>query len=449
MSDPTSSQLPLKSQWKLKVLSTKYQGAEIILTENQLLGRNEKKADLVIDEPGIFDEHINIISTDKGVKLELLNDNLNILVNEEAWCINETLPELTNIHIGQLIIMVAPQDIDWPLNIITTNQAPATEESKTENTKSKLEQITKSSIDKSHLFYKHASKFVLGGACLAVAFTLSVYSETSPQNTVIVNNAITPEKIVAKFQSKSQPHLLAKWNDKKHQLNLSGYVETINEKKSIKQKAESLNIRFTSKIRTMEEIKAGANFILKNLRLEFEDIKSGDTPGSLVFITNANNLNSWRKLDNILQKDIPGLTSWELEILEEKPVMQQLKNMLAETSFADKLSIQDRGERIELTGNLVGAELREFKLLKKGFKTKYGNYPYLVLQTPAANSEYNFNLDIKSVRFGNAPYITLHSGKKYFEGGQLPNGYRVSSINSDNVAFKKASKTIVISLKQN
>ena len=94
--------------------------------------------------------------------------------------------------------------------------------------------------------------------------------------------------------------------------------ETKLERKKLLKQAETLNIRFTSDIRTMEEIKFAARFILKNLELDAIEMRSGELAGSLVFVTDSNNLSAWSRAEQVLQRDIPGLTAFDLEILERK-----------------------------------------------------------------------------------------------------------------------------------
>lgn len=421
--------------WKLKILNTQYKGVEVDLSATQLLGSNEHKADLVIDDTGVQAEHVNILTSEQGVTLEAIDSQLRIHVNGQLWDESQSLPTLTPIHIGDLVIMIAEQDMQWPKSIPNFDKPQPAQNPKKETAKEEA-QNSPSSIFK----YLTLSALTIS---LLVFFAYTQSHETSNQKTLPI---LSFEETRELIQADKYPHLLVDWNANQQQLALSGYVEKNSDRSSLLERVEKLNLTYTSEIRTMDEIKAATRFILKNMELATSDIKSGETAGSLIFVTESSNLTGWNRAERILQRDIPGLTSWKLEVPEEKPALEQLKELLDDSSFGNKLVIEDKGERINLIGQLSGPEAREFKVLKQTYMEKFGANPYLVLTAPEVSTEEspNLNLNIRAVRLGQVPYFILGNGQKYFKGARLPNGERVASIESNGIYLTNSQETYIV-----
>ncbi len=425
------------SSWKLRILNTRYKDAEVHLTDTQTLGRNEHKSDLVIDDPLVTDEHVKFSCSEQGVKLELLDDTLRLLVDGQAWDENQSLPPLTPIRIGELVVMVAEEDMPWPEKLPNFDQVEA-------SSKTNVSETANQSVGGKA--YKGMSVLMSIGAVALLVMAVVLYYQIKESAPAEVEPQIDLATTRSLLDADTHPHLTISWDETNRQVTLSGYVERKKDRKVLLKRMETLNIRFTSDVRTMDEIKSAAKFILKNLELDAIEIKSGQSAGSLIFVTDSNSLSAWGRAEQILQRDIPGLTSWELDIIEEKPVLEQLKELLKASSFNDKVLLEDKGDRIEVVGNLNGPEKREFKAIKQEFMKQFGSNPHLLLTAPEIKKDDSPNLNIRfrAVRLGEVPYLVLDNGQKYFEGARLPNGTRIASIQSSGIYLQSNQRTFIV-----
>ncbi len=427
----------MSTEWKLRILNTKNRDAEVHLVASQVLGRNEHKVDLVIDDALVFDEHVRILTSDQGVTLEALNDKIRIIIDGQNWDESQSLPILMPIRIGELIIMVAEEESEWPQDI-PNFQAVKEDTSATQKVDSEKPSQGKA--------YKHLSTVMSLGAIVLLVFAGILYNQIQDATPKQVKPTFDIKQIAEILNADSYPHLTINWNKTDNSINLSGYVEHTTDRDVLANSVETLNVRYTSDIRTMDEIKSAAQFILKNLELDAIEIKSGTSAGSLIFVTDSDGLSAWGRAEHVLQRDIPGLSSWKLEIMKEKPALEQLKEMLNASSFYEKIILEDKGERIEVVGNLSGPEKREFKELKQKFVNQFGANPMLLLTAPIIqNSDVpDLNIDFRAVRIGKVPYLVLNDGQKYFEGARLPNGTRITSIKSGGIYLQTNNKTYIV-----
>ncbi|MCF6455665.1 type III secretion system inner membrane ring subunit SctD [Pseudoalteromonas sp. MMG024] len=421
-------------EWKLLILNTAYKGAEINFTHSQRLGSDENSMDLVLNDSDIPPHLLSLNCQDDAVYCEPFAQTVGVKVQGVLHDNTLALPTLTPINVGELWFMIGEVNEPWPKKLPVFDK-PSVNQSKSEQPV------------KMNKTYKHLSNLiwlaVLGTITAAVLLFLDIKAETGQEvDTEKLNLSIAKDLL----QTDSRPHLIIDWDEVDQKISLSGYVDSKLERKKLLKQAEKLNIRFTSDIRTMEEIKFAARFILKNLELDAIEMRSGDLAGSLVFVTDSNNLNAWSRAEQVLQRDIPGLTAFDLEILEDKPALEQLNELLVNSSFNDKIIVEDRGDIIELVGQLSGSQLREFDQLKKQFATKFGNNPRLILSTPMIKQDDSPNLSLRfrTVNLGKVPYIVLDNGERYFEGARLPNGARLKSISSEGVFLESGNKSYMI-----
>lgn len=422
------------NEWKLLLLNTSYKGAEVHFTSTQTLGRDEALVDLVIDEPSIPSELLALSCQDEHLFCKLLTPNCAIKVQGTLHDESAPVPLLQAINVGELWFMVATKAQPWPKKL------PVVERPKNNpNAPSQQPKVNRA--------YKHLSNLIWLAVVGTITAAVLLFFDIKAESDHLIDKEQLNISIAQKtLQTQTRPHLIIDWDEVDQKISLSGYVETKLERKKLLKQAESLNIRFTSDIRTMEEIKFAARFILKNLELDAIEMRSGQVAGSLVFVTDSHNLNAWSRVEQVLQRDIPGLTTFDLEIVEEKPALEQLNELLQQSSFNDKIIVEDRGDIIELVGQLNGSQMREFEQLKKQFTIKFGNNPRLILSTPVIKQEDspNLNLRFRTVHLGNVPYIVLDNGERYFEGARLPNGARLKSISSEGVFLETQNKSYMI-----
>lgn len=425
--------------WKFVLLNSEHRGSELTLSLEQSIGSDEQLVDLVINMPQCPAKLCVLTVLDDGVHVLLEDSRLDIEVDGQSFAAQTPLPALVPIKVGPLAFMIAMQETAWP-EPLPLHQT-ATEPNKVANhAKAKT----------SHT-YQRLSKLLSLASVMAIGMAVFLYFEISAAPTVTEQHPLDLSRAKTQLASAARPHLLIDWDESKQKINLSGYVESKRDRKLLIEQAEALNIGFSSDIRTMEEIKFAAHFILQNLQIDGIDIRSADTAGELEFIVDSANLGAWSRAEPILQRDIPGLAGWQLSILEQQPALEYLNELLADTSFVQKVYLEDKGDRIAVIGQLSGSQIREFEQLKRQFTETFGSHPRLLLTAPTvkATTQLDLNLKFRTVSLGQYPYIVLANGERYFEGARLPNGAWLKSINRDGVYLETAKKNYMINFKQN
>ncbi len=440
--------------WKLFILNTRYKGAEVFLSDQQRIGKDESTADLVVDDSSVLNEHVEIQVSEQGVLLKPLSDELTVTINHNKIDASTVIPELTPVHIGKLVLMFAPESKAWPdltniTEVLTKSKQENSEQDSTISTQNKETNVNDKPQKKQQLF---TIKTVLGFICTIAAFNLWLYTEATPEPDITTPIPVnTLEKIKKTLNAEQNPHLSVDWNTDKQQLDLSGYVDSNTTKKSIIEKAGSLNIYFTSHIKTMEDVKTAARFILKNLQLDDVTVSSGSKAGSLLFEVKKSKRLIFKKAEQTLQRDIPGLTSWQVK--EIMSPLEMLQSLIANSSIKGKLKITGYEDHILLTGKLTRPEKEAFETIKTSFDRQFKSSPHLKLRLTedkiierksVRRTKNKPQLQLKAVHFGSTPYIILHNGQKYLEGSILPRGYKIKNIQSTGIRLSFNNTNLII-----
>ena len=237
------------------------------------------------------------------------------------------------------------------------------------------------------------------------------------------------------------------WNATARQVVLEGYVENRTAQLQLLRKIDSLGINYKSDLRTMAEIRRAVRFILRNLGYHQVKVENGEETGTLLLKGYVEDAGSWNQVEQILERDVPGLVAWKVELQRAGASMDILKELLKKAELLDKVKLVTSSDRVEVRGELDDIETTQFYSVAREFREQFGEKPYLVLKSiPKVSKGTNVDFPFRSVNFGQVPYVILTDNIRYMVGSRTPQGYRISSVTPESIELIKGGQVIAIEL---
>ena len=230
---------------------------------------------------------------------------------------------------------------------------------------------------------------------------------------------------------------------------LSGYVDENSARLALQQYLDSNGFSYRLELRTMEDLRQGAGFILQKLGYEQLQIRNGKEPGWLKLSGEIQGQDGkWSSIESLLKQEVPGLLGVENQVQIAGAYRKRLDALLQEQGLAGALRVREAGGRLELSGQLDERELGQFQLVNQQFRREFGAYPMLELinQTRTPRQD-ELEFDVRSVSFGRVPYVILADNQRYPVGGATASGVRVLAIRRDAVVVSKGKQQYIVKLK--
>ena len=230
---------------------------------------------------------------------------------------------------------------------------------------------------------------------------------------------------------------------------LTGYLEDNRTRLALQQYLERSGLTYRLDVRTLEEIRQGVEFILQKFGYRQVRTANGDQPG-WISLTGELALEDehWLQIESLLKVDVPGLLGVENRVRLAGSHLKRLDQMLADSGLDAVLAYQDKGERIEVRGQLDEAQLNAFYKLQRDFRQEFGARPALdLVSRNKRGSTDDLEFVVRSVSFGKVPYVVLSDGQKYPVNASTAQGVRVLAINADTVIVSRGKQQFIINLK--
>ncbi|GJC06084.1 hypothetical protein KAM385_31130 [Aeromonas hydrophila] len=230
---------------------------------------------------------------------------------------------------------------------------------------------------------------------------------------------------------------------------LAGYVDENSTRLALQQYLEGNGFNYRLDVRTMEDLRQGAGFILQKLGYERLQIRNGKEPGWLRLSGEIDTQDpKWSTLDTLLRQEVPGVLGIENQVQVAGAYRKRLDDLLQEQGLAGLLRVVETSGRIEVSGQLDSAQLAKFQLAQQQFKREFGSHPVLELvNQERIPRQDELEFEVRSVSFGRIPYVTLADNQRYPIGGATANGVRVLAIRPDAVVVSKGKQQYIVKLK--
>ncbi|ENK3113551.1 TPA: type III secretion system inner membrane ring subunit SctD [Vibrio alginolyticus] len=418
-------------QWKIRILSGVHTGVEVTLPEGALvLGSDDFIADLVLSDAGVEANHFTLVCQQDSVILRGCEEaNIN---SEDIAVAGDGIELSRHAVVSVGVVKFALGYAEDAL--IVSN---VSDESSQQNTP--VVAVQRSSWKKTTLIALLCSfvpSVIFAGMWYSQANGNEIVTEAEP--IVLVRNILGELKL---------SDVRVEWNAAARQAVLEGYVEDRTQKLDLLGRIDVLGINYKSDLRTMEEIRRGVRFILRNLGYHQVKVENGDETGTLLLTGYIDDASRWNQVEQILERDVPGLIAWKVELQRAGAYMDTLKALLTDAELLKKVQLVTSGDRIEVRGELDDIETTRFYGVTRDFREQYGEKPYLVLKSiPKVNKGTNIDFPFRSVNFGQVPYVILTDNVRYMVGARTPQGYRISSVTPAGIELVKGGRVITIEL---
>ncbi|UTZ40865.1 type III secretion system inner membrane ring subunit SctD [Vibrio campbellii] len=420
-------------QWKIRILSGVHAGVEVTLPNDSLvLGSDDFTADLVLTDSDIKASHLVLVCDGDAV---LLRDCDEVSINNESVTVDADGIELSRnalVSVGRLTFAVGHLEDDLAIDITT-------------------EATDKQAAPVSHKPSSGWKRTVLIGLMCSlipsVIFASVWYSQIRASDSDAITEA-EPIVLVRNILSELKlDDVRVEWNATARQAVLEGYVEDRTAKLQLLGRIDALGINYKSDLRTMEEIRRGVRFILRNLGYHQVKVENGEETGTLLLTGYIDDASRWSQVEQILERDVPGLVAWKVELQRAGAYLDTLKALLEKAELLKKVQLVTSGDRIEVRGELDDIETTRFYGVTRDFREQYGEKPYLVLKSiPKVSKGTNIDFPFRSVNFGQVPYVILTDNVRYMVGARTPQGYRISSVTPSGIELVKGGRVITIDL---
>ncbi|PNQ56784.1 type III secretion system inner membrane ring subunit SctD [Vibrio sagamiensis] len=420
-------------QWKIRILSGVHSGVEVNLPSGSfVLGSDDFIADVVLTDSEIKASHLTIETSEEGPILlnaeEVVVNGDNVTLSDGGVAL--TRKSLVNVGGLRLSIGYAEDDLFTELSSGTQHNGETAVN------------------DKQSTGWKRIISVGLLCSLLPTAIFAGIWWGQNQSNEQEIIAEAEPIVLVRDILKELQLNdIRVEWNAIEQQAVLDGYIEGRAQQLNLLDKIDALGINYKSDLRTMEEIRRGVKFILRNLGYHQIKVENGEERGTVLLTGYIDDASHWSQVEQILERDVPGLIAWKVDLKRAGAYMDTLKSLLAEADLLTKVQLVTNDDRIEIRGDLDDLETTQFYSVTRKFREQYGEKPYLVLKSiPKVSTGKNIDFPFKSVNFGKVPYVILTDNVRYVVGSKTPQGYRISNITSGGIELVKAGQIISVDL---
>ncbi|MET1713914.1 SctD family type III secretion system inner membrane ring subunit YscD [Yersinia enterocolitica] len=228
---------------------------------------------------------------------------------------------------------------------------------------------------------------------------------------------------------------------------LTGYIQDNHARLSLQNFLESHGIPFRLELRSMEELRQGAEFILQRLGYHGIEVSLAPQAGWLQLNGEVSEEIQKQKIDSLLQAEVPGLLGVENKVRIAGNQRKRLDALLEQFGLDSDFTVNVKGELIELRGQVNDEKLSSFNQLQQTFRQEFGNRPKLELVNVGGQPQHDeLNFEVQAISLGKVPYVVLDNHQRYPEGAILNNGVRILAIRRDAVIVSKGKREFVIQL---
>ncbi|TMX11769.1 EscD/YscD/HrpQ family type III secretion system inner membrane ring protein [Aeromonas salmonicida subsp. achromogenes] len=416
--------------WKCRVYRGLNRGVEVPLPEGRLvIGSDPLKADLVLVDEGMAPEHLVLLVNGEGITLQAWADGITPTQDGVALTAGEALRAETRLEAGPLLWSFCdssrslPEQLEALAAVVAPARAPRRRPA--------------------------GADVWMGALCLSLVVAVVLLLGTGWWHGADENESARSEQALKRFLAAPNYRQVVLNSSDPELWQLSGYVDENSARLALQQYLDSKGFSYRLELRTMEDLRQGAGFILQKLGYEQLQIRNGKEPGWLKLSGEIQGQDGkWSTIESLLKQEVPGLLGVENQIQIAGAYRKRLDALLKEQGLAGALRVREAGGRLELSGQLDERQLGQFQQVNQQFRREFGTHPTLELinQTRTPRQD-ELAFDVRSVSFGRVPYVVLADNQRYPIGGATSSGVRVLAIRPDAVVVSKGKQQYIVKLK--
>ncbi|MGK8176871.1 type III secretion system inner membrane ring subunit SctD [Aeromonas dhakensis] len=415
--------------WKCRIYRGLNQGVEVTLPEGRLvIGADPLQADLVLVDEGMAPVHLTLMVTSEGITLQEWAEGVVPTQDGDVLEVGALLKAATRLEAGPLLWSFCDGNLSLP---------------------EQLEPLLVAQTVLRPPKRARRADLWMGGLCLMLVIAVLVLLGHGWWQGNSDNDVVRQEQTLKRFLVSPAYQQVTLSSDVLGLWLLSGYVDENSTRLALQQYLDGSGFNYRLDVRTMEDLRQGAGFILQKLGYEQLQIRNGKEPGWLRLSGEIDTQDpNWNKLDSLLRQEVPGLMGIENQVQIAGTYRERLDGLLQEQGLSRALRVSETKGRLEASGQLDGTQLVKFQLVQQQFRREFGAHPVLELinQTRTPRQD-ELEFEVRSVSFGRVPYVILADNQRYPVGGATAGGVRVLAIRPDAVVVSKGKQQYIVKLK--
>ncbi len=417
--------------WKIRFYTGLNQGIDIPLETGPVrVGSDPLLADVVLIDEGIAAVHLTLNVSEEAVVLAGFADNIAPCQNGFPLAVGNSLEALACQQAGPLIWAFCSGQQSFPARL---------------EQKSPVMPITAAQGRSRRMGY-----LMVGLSVLLLIIILGLLSEglwrgkggTTAELSIDRINSFLKEQGFDQVYLDTQPDSV--------ELVLRGWLDEIQNRLLLQRFLTQAKLPVRLDIRTQEEIKQQVDFIIQKLGYDQIISLRGAKAGWIQLTGKVREEDTqWPHLEERLKRDVPGLLGIEnhVQVITAQEHIVRLEQLLVSWALKEHLSYRDRGQRIELQGQLNDAQMRRFALLQTEFNRDFSGTYTLELIAPSSKPTLTFV--VRAISLGKVPYIVLSDNRKYPVGATTPEGIKIIAILGDRIVLNKNKQQYIVNIKGN
>ena len=447
--------------WRLRILSGLHAGAEAILGDNAetTIGSNDE-CDLVLQDDGLGERHINLCVANAGVRLKVLDRDHPVFVDGRNVDDAADLQPYQVVTFGRSSFSLGPAGQDWPDIKVPEIQAiesghpgerPPCDGQRRSLANGRANDLGPREAPTAQAppanSRKHRFRFypaIPGGLALLglpLAAGLLMPKEIPPSD---YDPNAASEQIRAMADRYGAAVEVKPDGANGTRISVTGGIGSTRDRQRFLDELAGTGIQVTAQITASEDLARAASLFLDqtlngNRRNRLTVQALDESPGTLLvsgYVEKERELSAARA---VLERDSGDQVRFRYDVQTKRDRIRILRSRLDDLGFKKKLHIQLLEDAISLFGPCPNSErMAQLIELAKRFNDEFDSRPQLRL---TGNDRFlgksTIDLDIRAVVLGDREHIVLHDGKSYAVGSTIRNGYRIQTIEPEFIILEK------------
>lgn len=470
-----SEDAPMGEARLLRILSGPHFGAEMSLRPGRYAIGTDENCDIVLSDSRLAPRHAFLILSDEQVSIEP-GDGA-VTVGGAAIDGRVAVDDFTPVLIGTTMLALGPANATWP-EIPLEKPAPDPPEPADDTQSASADAAalpaaavpavadptpaavaeappaaTEEADRRDWRRWGRWAALAAAAVVLLVAAGFGLHAWDAGRDPTPAADAPTSraqvEKIVDELDFGSALEVSEGAGASDGRVEVQGYLDTEQQRRELLAALQPMQGQLDVRVWSTALMDESIRQVLSGLRLQLD--VSETKQGKVVLAGVLPNTVSEDDLRAALQRDVPGITSIDLEVVSSAAAMRWLRDRIAGIGVAhEALKVSQEGHSFVVNGELETGLESKWHDLVQTFERRYG--AQLALQDDVSFGSIGqgptFDFNIRAINLGPPPYMTLDSGAKYLVGSRLDNGMILEQIMANGMVLRDGDTRHLVEIAQ-
>ena len=447
----------------LKIFSGPHLGAEIFLTQPDMSLGRDPDCDIVLSDHLLSERHLRIMIRENNLVILRETEAGSIWVNGQPVQAGETLLNNFDMIIaGTTCFCIGPLETRWPrieIPAVLPEEAEASPDQTESTDDSASKSLPMATVRWGNLEIRKRSLVLISFLVFfitAVAGVMLFYPKPDqfPRKTSVTS----AESMENRLRSAGFPNVLIRKSDNR-KWEIGGYVAVSPEKTRLIRIVRDEFPDTLVQVHVMDQLLEACRETAAGMHIpvEISDAGMGNIRLTGFVISDERR----KRLLEMIQQEIPGIRNLEDRILSPETIRMDLTRLIEQAGLTGRIRTTLFPNYILAEGKIPDHRMSDWHYVTERYTARYGKYMLLKesiipeepnrmaarLDVPApeipraAPSSDHIDIGVRAIGFGPVRYVRTETGITCFEGGILPNGYRILSIQPTQVIVNKNGDT--------